>query len=114
MEVIDSKTNNKIFQTTKFAKKKPAFVESGEYSWVCEPSHVELDALSGFVYFRGLLRLNLHNVNHLFAEYEAHFVFGAIVSKNKFKFLFNHIIFDDYADSQKNWSTDHFAVMQIV
>ena len=75
---------------------------------------MELDALSGFVYFRGLLRLNLHNVNHLFAEYEAHFVFGEIISKNKFKFLFNHIIFDDYADSQKNWSTDHFAVMQIV
>ena len=47
--------------------------------------------------------MNLHNLNHLFADYEGHFAFGENNVKNRFKFLLTHITFDDYTDHQKNW-----------
>ena len=40
--------------------------------------------------------------------------FGAIVSKNRFKFLLSHTTFDDYSDREKNWPTDRSAAMRPV
>ena len=84
-------------------RNKNAFVQSDKYSLIGETDHEEKDELLGVTYFWGLLAMNLHNLNHLFADYEGHFAFGENNVKNRFKFLLTHITFDDYTDHQKNW-----------
>ena len=66
------------------------------------------------MYFRGLLGLNQHKTNTLFADYEGHFVFSAIMSKNRFKFLLSHITFDELEERARNWQSDRFAAMRTV
>ena len=58
--------------------------------------------------------MNLCNLSNLCGDYERHFVFGTIMSKNKFKFLLSHIMFDDYVDCQKSWSADSFAPIEFL
>ena len=69
MDVIANKTNCKKFATSSRLRIKPVFVESGKHSWIGETDQVELNALFGLIYFRGLLGMNLRNVDHLFADY---------------------------------------------
>ena len=64
--------------------------------------------------FRVLLGMNLHSVNHLIEDHEGQLVFRALISKNSSRFLLSHIMFDDFADRQKNWPTDRFAAMQLI
>ena len=66
------------------------------------------------MYLRGLLVMSLQRVDYLFSDDKGHFAFGAIMSKNRFKFLLSHITFDDYSDWEKSWSTDRFAAMRPV
>ena len=44
---------------------------------------VEIDALIGLIYFRGILWVNLHMTDRLFSN-ESHFVFGATMSQKLF------------------------------
>ena len=53
---------------------------------------VEIDALFGLMYFRGIFGVNLDLTDRLFSN-DSHFVFGAIMSKNCFRFLKSHICF---------------------
>ena len=46
------------------------------------------------MYFREILGVNLHITDRLFSN-DSYFVFGAIVSKNRFRFLKGHICFDN-------------------
>ena len=57
--------------------------------------------------------MNLQSADYLFAD-EGHYAFGAIMSKNRFKFLVSHITFDNHIDCENNWPTDRFATMQPV
>ena len=43
---------------------------------------------------------------------DSHFVFGAIMSKNCFRFLKGHICFDDPQESTRLWETDRFAAVR--
>ena len=45
--------------------------------------------------------MSLQRVDYLFSDDKGHFAFGAIMSKNRFKFLLSHITFDDYSDQAK-------------
>ena len=65
---------------------------------------VEHDALFGLIYFRGLLWVNLLATEKVFSN-ESPYVFGATMSKNRFKFLKSHLSFDDPEER------DRFAAM---
>ena len=66
---------------------------------------VEIRALFGLMYFRRTLGVNLHMTDRLFSN-DSHFVFGAIMSKNRFRFLKGHICFDNAQESTQLWETD--------
>ena len=83
----------------------PAFINSNKNPYVKETDHIEINALFGLMYLRGLLGMNLQRVDYLFAD-EGHYAFGAIMSKNRFKFLLSHITFDNHIDRENNWPTD--------
>ena len=85
-----------------------------KYPQVKETDIIEINALFGLMYLRGLLGMSLQRVNYFFPDKKGHFAFGAIMSKNQFKFLLSHITFDDYSDRKKNWPTDRFAAMRPV
>ena len=91
----------------------PAFVNSNKTPYVKETDHIEINALFGLVYLAGLLGMNLQRVDYLFAD-EGHYAFGAIMSKNRFKFHFSRITFDNHIDRENNWPTDRFAAMRPV
>ena len=65
-KVIVNKANSKIFQALSCLWKKPESLESDKYSWISEIDPVELNALFRLIYFRGLIWMYLHNLNHLF------------------------------------------------
>ena len=81
MDVIVNKKNTTIANTLSRLRAKTLFIESDQYTWVREIGHIEGDALFGLMYFRGLLDLHLHTIDHLFADYKGHFGFGVIMSK---------------------------------
>ena len=43
---------------------------------------------------------------------DSHFVFGAIMSKNRFRFLKGHICFDNPQERTQLWETDRFAAVR--
>ena len=55
---------------------------------------VEIDALFGLMYFGGILEVNLHMTDRLFSN-SSQFIFGAIMSKNCFRFFKGYICFDN-------------------
>ena len=81
IDVIVNKKNTTIANTLSRLRAKTLFIESDQYNWVREIGRIEGNALFGLMYFRGLLDLHLHIIDHLFADYKGHFVFGAIMSK---------------------------------
>ena len=66
---------------------------------------VEIRALFGLMYFRRTLGVNLHMTDRLFSN-DSHFVFGAIMSKSRFRFLKGHNCFDNAQESTQLWETD--------
>ena len=63
---------------------------------------VEIDALFGLMHFRGILGVNLHMTDRLFSN-DSHFVFGAIMSKNRLRFLKGDICFDNPQEKTNLW-----------
>ena len=112
--MIVHNTNNKIRETlSRLKNNHPAFINSNKNPYVKETDHIEINALFGLMYLRGLLGMNLQRVDYLFAD-EGHYAFGSIKSKNRFKFLLSHITFDNHIDRENNWPTDRFAAMRPV
>ena len=105
-------TNNEIKDTISHFKTNLKCVENlSKYPQVKETDIIEINDLFGLMYLRGLLGMSLQRVDYLFSDDKRYFAFGAIMSKNRFKFLLSHITFDDYSDQEKNWPTDCFAAM---
>ena len=69
------------------------FNKSSKYTSVKKADRVEIDALLGLTYFRGMLGVNLHMTDRLFSN-DSYFHFGTIMSKTYFRFLKGHICFD--------------------
>ena len=72
---------------------------------------VEVDALFGLMYFRGILGVNLDMTDRLFSN-NSHFVFGTIMSKNRFRFLKCYIFFDNPQERTQLWKTDRFGAVR--
>ena len=77
-----------------------------------QKNRVKIDALFGVTYFRGILRVNLHMTDKLFSN-NSHFVFGTIMSKNRFRFLKDHICFDNPHERTQNTAVAFAAVREI-
>ena len=98
MDMIVHNTNNKIRETlSRLRNNHSAFIKSNKNPYVKETDHIEINALFGLMYLRGLLGMNLQRVDYLFAD-EGHYAFGAIMPKSRFKFLLSHITFDNHTD----------------
>ena len=77
--MIVHNTNNKIRETiSSLGYNHPAFINSNKNLYVKETDHIEINALFGLMYLRGLLGMNLQRVEYLFAE-EGHYAFGSIM-----------------------------------
>ena len=91
IELITQHTNDKIHET--IARHQEYNFFQANYCWMRPVEKVELDALFGLIYFRGLLGV-LFATGKLFPN-ENHYGFGAIMSKNCFNFLKSHLSFDE-------------------
>ena len=56
--------------------------------------------------------LNNHKVSHLFSERHGIPKFNACMSRNRFKFLLNHIAFDNFEDREERWEHDRFSAIR--
>ena len=79
-----------------------------------ETDHIETNPLFGLMYLRGIFSINLQRVDYLFANEGHYYVFGTIMSKNRFKSLLSHSTFDNHIDHENDWPTDRFAAMRPV
>ena len=94
-------TSNKIRGTlSRLRNNHPAFMNSN-YPYVKETDHIEINALSWLMYLIGFLGMNPEKTDHLF-PIDGHYSFGAIMSKNRFKFLLGHVTFDNHIDRENN------------
>ena len=87
-------TNKKINETIR--KYGEQLAESDKYPHVKVLSPIEFEAFLGLVYFRGLYGLNNHNIDIIFSDKHGLPVFGATMSRNRFKFVWAHLFFDDF------------------
>ena len=111
MDKIVEYANTSINETIARLQRSDNFNQSSKYKWVKKADGVEIDALFGLMYFRGILGVNLHMTDRLFSN-DSHFVFGAIMSKNRFRFLKGYICFDKPQERTQLWETDRFAAVR--
>ena len=72
---------------------------------------VEIDVLFGLMYFRRILGVNLDITDRLFSN-DSHFVFGVIMSKNRFRFLKGYIYFENPQERTQLLETDIFTAVR--
>ena len=110
MEKTVDCTNTRINKTIARLQRSDNFNESGMYTWVKKTDRVEIDALFRIMYFWGILGVNLHMTDRLFSN-DIHFVFGALMSKIRFRFFKVHIVSTNHKKEQL-WETDRFAAVR--
>ena len=69
-----------------------------KYTWLKETTVIEIRALVGLMYLRGLYGMNHHDIELLFTNSIGPNIFGATMSQQRMKFLLAHITFDERAD----------------
>ena len=94
MEKTVECTNTRINKTIARLQRSDNLNKSSKLTWVKKADRAEIDALFGLINFRGILGVNLH-MNDRLSSNDSHFVFGVIMSKNRFRFLKSHICFDN-------------------
>ena len=73
---------------------------------------IELCAFFDLIYIRGFEGKNNHDLNHLYDPIIGAPPSGATTSKNRFKFLFTCVSFDDFDTREQKWKHDRFAAMR--
>ena len=86
-------------------------MNQGSNTWVKKTDKVEINALFGLMYFRGMLGVNLYMTDRLFSS-DSHFSFVPIIPKNCFRFFKGHICFDNLRERTQLWETDRFAAVR--
>ena len=107
--IVES-TNRKIEEAFANLPEEAIDDDTNPYLWTM--NEMEMYAVFGMMYFRGLLSLNYHNVHKLFAEKTGHHVFGGTMSRERFSFLKSHLCFDDHRTRSMRWEEDRFAAFQ--
>ena len=75
---------------------------------------VDLRALLGMMYMRGLYHMNGHRIDTLFSDIHGHPIFLATMSRQRFQFILANLTFDDAEDRPAGWQCDRFAAMWYV
>ena len=87
----------------------PKIFEGDKCPYLKETNAAEIYAFIGLVYARGLQGQNSVRTELLFSENYGHPIFSATMSKNRFKFLFSKISFDDFETRTEHWKKNRFA-----
>ena len=72
----------------------------------------EFYAFIGLNYARASLQQNLWNIDRCFQETIGHPIFGATMSRARFKFILSHITFDDKTTRSERWKFDRLAAIR--
>ena len=73
---------------------------------------IEMKALIGLMYYRGLYGQNNHRLDMLFSERHGAPVFSATMSRMRFQFILAHLCFDDYRSRDRRWPNDRFVAIR--
>ena len=84
-------------------------MESSKYPWTKPTNILELRAVIGLLYFRGLFGMNHHGLNTLLYDKAGPPIFSATMSRNRMKFLLSTLTFDDRETRKEKWPYDRFA-----
>ena len=82
---------------------------SSRYGYVRLTNPSEVLPLIGMIYMRGLLGQPHQSTDTMLHEIFVNPAFSATISRNRFKFLFAHITFDDHTMRPTRWQHDQFA-----
>uniref|UniRef100_UPI00358F0E78 uncharacterized protein n=1 Tax=Myxine glutinosa TaxID=7769 RepID=UPI00358F0E78 len=110
LAVVLTNTNKKINKY--LSNLTPEVRNSDKNSYLREASATEIRALLGMLYYRGMLGQNLLDVKWLFGDRVGHPVFGATMSKNRYKFLLTKLSFDDKDTRPERWRNDRFTAFR--
>ena len=73
---------------------------------------IDLYAVIGVMYFRGLYGLNQHEIRLSFSDVRGIPVFGATMSRLIFQFIIAHLTIDNFKIRAERWKTDRFAAIR--
>ena len=102
-------TNEKI--TAFWNKVSSEILQNDKYTYIHTTDIAEVYVFMGLIYARGLLSLNNVSAEKIFSDSYGHPIFTATMSKNRFRFLYQCISFDDYSTRTKRWEADRFAAI---
>ena len=107
---IVSFTNKRIEETK--SKIDEEQLLSGKYPHVKVVDIIDINAVIGLMYIRGLYGLTKHNLNLLFSDKKGLPIFGATMSRLRYQFIIKHLCFDDIDTRPERWKSDRFAAMR--
>ena len=111
LETVVEKTNKNI---RKWREGIAAEELSKQHRNVTETDLVELKAVLGLLYMRGLYQQNLWLVDRLWNPQIGPSVYSATVSLNRFKFILRFVTFDDPETRNERWKTDKFTAIRSI
>ena len=111
LSIIVQRTNESIGRARDGMK--PHYLNDPKVNYIHYTDEIEIRALIGLIYWRGLLGMQNHDIKHMFGE-DGHHFFGGTMAKNRFAFLVEHLSFDDKLtrDEPDRWPTDRFAAIR--
>ena len=108
---------NVVTFTNKKIEKTLEQIENDEFDASKNPhvkpvDSIDLYAVVGLMYFRGLYGLNQHDIRLPFSDVRGIPVFGATMSRLHFQFIIAYLTFDDFEIRAERWKTDRFAAIR--
>ena len=103
-------TNKRITNTLKLIPEHKN--ETGKYPYLKTVDSVDIYAVFGLMFFRGLYGLNNHDIRLPFSKKQGLPIFGATMSRLRFQFIISHISFDDIDTRNERWKQDRFAAIR--
>lgn len=111
LNIILTQTNAKI---QKSLDKIPDDYNKEKYPFLKVTNEIEIKALIGLMIYRGMYKLNTIQISKLFSQAYGPPLFGATISRNRFRFLISHFSFDDEETRDDRWKKDRFAAIREV
>ena len=110
VEKIVLYTNKRISETIEIIGND--IMESGKYPHVKKVDAIDIYAVIGLMYMRGLYGLNKHDLRLLFSDKRGIPIFGATMSRLRYQFIVKHLSFDDIETREERWKSDRFTAMR--